>query len=133
MFYNKRNRKHYASLHIISSPEYRSSVERDMWKQLITFILMFQARAPDSIVLIVGTFYDRLSVQQKKNNFVEDMRRLIFKLYVAAELGGDVSCPRERGLPKVVQVIDVSCTTGYNVDKLRQAIYNAALEIKGPG
>ena len=95
--------------------------------------LSFQARAPDSVVIIVGTFYDQLTQQQKKSGFVERMHALIHQLYVGKDLNGGIVNPRERGLPRVVRVIDVSCTTGHHIQMLREAIYTAALEIKGPG
>ena len=92
-----------------------------------------QARAPDSVVIIVGTFYDQLTAQQKKSGFVERMHKLINQQYVGKDLDGGIVNPRERGLPKVVRVIDVSCTTGHHINILREMIYTAALEIKGPG
>ena len=95
--------------------------------------MLFQARAPDSVVIIVGTFYDQLTTKQKKSGFVEAMDSLIYQRYIGKDLDGGVCCPRERGLPKVVKVINVSCTTGHNIHKLREAIYTTALEIKGPG
>lgn len=97
----------------------------------ISFFL--QARAPDSVVIIVGTFYDQLSPQQKKSGFVERMHKLICQLYVGKDLNGGIGVPRERGLPRVVRVIDVSCTSGHHINILREMIYTTALEIKGPG
>lgn len=94
---------------------------------------LIQARAPDSVVIIVGTFYDKLSAKDKKSGFVDRMHNLIRELYVGKELGGGVGIPRERGLPNVVRTIDVSCTTGHQISQLREIIYNTALEIKGHG
>ena len=61
------------------------------------------------------------------------MYKLIQELYVGKDLGGGIAVPRERGLPRVVKVVDVSCTTGHNISMLREMIYTTALEIKGPG
>ena len=84
-------------------------------------------------MIIVGTFYDQLTTQQKKSGFVERMHKLINQLYVGKDLGGGIGVPHERGLPKVVRVIDVSCTSGHHITILRDMIYTTALEIKGPG
>lgn len=96
-------------------------------------IYILQARAPDSVVIIVGTFYDQLTAQEKKNGFVERMHKLIYQLYVGKDLDGGIGVPRERGLPRVVRVIDVSCTNGHHINMLREMIYTTALEIKVPG
>ena len=40
---------------------------------------------------------------------------------------------RERGLPKVMAMIEVSCKTGYNIRELRQLIYKTSFEIKEKG
>ena len=40
---------------------------------------------------------------------------------------------RERGLPKVMAMIEVSCKTGYHIRELRQLIYNTSFEIKEKG
>ena len=84
-------------------------------------------------MIIVGTFYDQLTSQEKKNGFVERMHNLICQLYVGKDLNGGIGIPRERGLPRVVRVIDVSCTSGHHINLLREMIYTTALEIKGPG
>ena len=92
-----------------------------------------QARAPDSVVIVVGTFYDQLTAKQRKNGFVDRMHKLISQLYVGRDLDGGVGLPRERGLPRVVRMVDVSCTSGHHINLLRDMIYATALEIKGPG
>ncbi|XP_028415469.1 leucine-rich repeat serine/threonine-protein kinase 1-like isoform X2 [Dendronephthya gigantea] len=103
-------------------------------RNLLPWLLNIQARAPDSVVIIVGTFYDQLTTaQQKKNGFVDRMHKLISQLYVGRDLDGGVGVPRERGLPRVVRMVDVSCTTGHHINLLREMIYTTALEIKGPG
>ena len=84
-------------------------------------------------MIIVGTFYDQLTAQQKKSGFVDRMHKLIYQLYVGKDLDGGIGIPRERGLPRVVRVIDVSCTSGHHINMLREMIYNTALEIKVPG
>ena len=53
--------------------------------------------------------------------------------YISTEFGGRVINTRERGLPKVMAKIEVSCRTGYNIQKLRQLIYKTSFEIKEKG
>lgn len=53
--------------------------------------------------------------------------------YIATEFGGRVLNTRERGLPKVMAMIEVSCKTGYNIRELRQLIYKTSYEIKEKG
>ena len=49
------------------------------------------------------------------------------------EFGGHVYAPREKGLPKVMAMIEVSGKSGYNVRELRHMIYNIACDIKEKG
>lgn len=53
--------------------------------------------------------------------------------YIATEFGGRVHNTRERGLPKVMAMIEVSCKTGYHIRELRQLIYSTSYEIKEKG
>lgn len=53
--------------------------------------------------------------------------------YIAVEYGGKVLNTRERGLPKVRAMIEVSCKTGYHIRELRQLIYNTSFDIKEKG
>ena len=105
------------------------------WTLKSSLSYSFRARAPDSTVIIVGTFHDNLTGAQKRTGgFVEDMHNLIYQKYIGKEFGGGVGCPRERGLPKVVHVIDVSCvSSGYNIQKLRDLIYTTAMDVKMSG
>ena len=53
--------------------------------------------------------------------------------YIATEFGGRVMNTRERGLPKVMAAIEVSCKTGYHIRELRHLIYNTSFAIKEKG
>ena len=87
----------------------------------------------DSPVIIVGTHYDLLSPEQRKSDHLTTLRQMIRERYVAMEFGGGVQTPRERGLPRVMAAIEVSCKTGYHIKELRQLIYVKAFEIKKKG
>ena len=91
-----------------------------------------QARAPDSPVIIVGTHYDLMTAEERKAN-LPNIQEMIKDRYIAMEYGGRVYAPRERGLPKVMAMIEVSSKTGHNVRELRHMIYNIACEIKEKG
>jgi len=94
--------------------------------------LFLQARAPDSPVIIVGTHYDMLEAD-KRSDYLTNLRTMISDNYIATEFGGRVLNTRERGLPKVMAMIEVSCKTGYHIRELRQLIYNTSFEIKEKG
>lgn len=94
--------------------------------------LFQQARAPDSPVIIVGTHYDMLEAD-KRTDYLTNLRTMISDNYIATEFGGRVQNTRERGLPKVMAMIEVSCKTGYHIRELRQLIYNTSFEIKEKG
>ena len=87
----------------------------------------------DSPVIIVGTHYDLLSSEERKSDHMARLRQMIRERYMAYEFGGGLQSPRERGLPRVMATIEVSCKTGHNIKELRQLIYNKAFEIKEKG
>lgn len=113
-----------------------------MWKvtdgeqgvnQIEPWLLNIQARAPDSTVIIVGTHYDMLEDKDRRSEYLTNLRSMISDNYIAVEYGGKVLNTRERGLPKVRAMIEVSCKTGYHIRELRQLIYNTSFDIKERG
>ncbi|XP_068698664.1 leucine-rich repeat serine/threonine-protein kinase 1-like [Montipora capricornis] len=97
------------------------------------WLLNIQARAPDSSVIIVGTHYDCLDDNDRRSDYLTNLSNMISDNYISTEFGGRVINTRERGLPKVMAKIEVSCRTGYNIQKLRQLIYKTSFEIKEKG
>lgn len=69
----------------------------------------------------------------KRSDYLTNLRTMISDNYIATEFGGRVQNTRERGLPKVMAMIEVSCKTGYHIRELRQLIYNTSFEIKEKG
>lgn len=70
---------------------------------------------------------------EKRSDYLTNLRTMISDNYIATEFGGGVQNTRERGLPKVMAMIEVSCKTGYHIRELRQLIYNTSFEIKEKG
>ena len=79
----------------------------------------------------MGTHYDL--VEDRRSEYLPNLRRIISENYIAMEFGGGVPNTRERGLPKVRALIEVSCKSGYHIKELRQLIYNTSFEIKEKG
>ena len=76
-----------------------------------------KARAPGSHVIIVGTHVDLLPSSGKEKR-IHELNLTIAKRY------------NKKGFPIIKGYHMVSCTTGENMSELRQAIYQAALELK---
>ena len=81
----------------------------------------------------MGTHYDCLEDKERRSEYLPSLRSMISEKYLAAEYGGSVMNTRERGLPKVMAMIEVSCKTGYHIRELRQLVYNTSFEIKEKG
>ena len=82
---------------------------------------LFQARAPFSEVLIVGTHLDFLP----KNN--RQARADALKLSIAKKYLDN------QGFPRIVGNIMVSPVTGENIPELKELIYSKALKVRENG
>ena len=80
----------------------------------------FQARAPGSDVLLVGTHLDQLPLPTRPSR-VEALKQSIMAKYA------------NRGFPNIVGNIFVSATTGENVAELKELIYSKAMKAKDQG
>ena len=58
------------------------------------------------------------------------MRKEIFWRFVSSKLGGGVNNLTEKGLPNVVEVIEVNCTSQRSVGKVRDLIYETVVNLK---
>ena len=82
---------------------------------------LFQARAPFSEVLIVGTHVDLLP-KNKRQARADALKHSIVKKYLD-----------NQGFPKIVGNIMVSPLTGENIPELKEMIYSKALKVKDNG
>jgi len=82
---------------------------------------LFQARAPFSEVLIVGTHLDLLPKKNRQTR-VDTLKHSLAVKYLD-----------NQGFPKIVGNIVVSPTTGENIQELRELIYSKALKVKDLG
>ena len=81
----------------------------------------FQARAPFSEVLIVGTHVDLLPKSNRQAR-VDALKHSIAQKYLD-----------NQGFPKIVGNIMVSPVTGENIPELKEMIYSKALKVKDNG
>lgn len=87
-----------------------------------------QERAPNCTVIIIGTFLDE--AKNKRKDYVEDMRNEINRRFVLTKHGGGLSNLTEKGLPKVVKVVEVNCRSPRSVAKIRELIYDTVMALK---
>ncbi|KAG4071917.1 hypothetical protein HA402_006078 [Bradysia odoriphaga] len=99
-------------------------------KQGLTAILQWlsniQARAPNSPVIIVGTHYDEIGVSISVEE-AQQLQQTIRERFIV------VMDSEKLGLPKVLDSIEVSCKTKYNIPVLANLIYDAAFSLRLPG
>ena len=99
-------------------------------KQLEHWLLNIQERAPNSSVIIVGTYLDEV-VKKYSREYLVEMRDEIKRRYVLSKMGGWK--PSEKGLPNIVDIVEVSCKTDTNISKLRELIYDTVANLKADG
>ncbi|XP_035667179.1 leucine-rich repeat serine/threonine-protein kinase 1-like, partial [Branchiostoma floridae] len=83
------------------------------------WLLNIQARAPNSCVIIVGTFLDFLPKHERAGQ-VAAMREMIRLKYLEPV----------KGFPDIRAIQEVSCCTGEGLEELRQAVYDVACNMK---
>ncbi|XP_077977782.1 leucine-rich repeat serine/threonine-protein kinase 1-like [Glandiceps talaboti] len=96
--------------------------------ELQQWLVNIQVRAPDSPVIIVGTHYDEIvRKKQYPKDFWPELQRMIHKKFI------NIEEPDMHGLPWVIDSIEVSCTRGHNITRLRDMIYETAFSLRQPG
>ncbi|XP_065648792.1 leucine-rich repeat serine/threonine-protein kinase 1 isoform X2 [Hydra vulgaris] len=95
---------------------------------LESWLLNIQARAPNTTVLIVGTHADEIDRSSREN-----FKNVIKEKFILIKNGENKVNAQDIGLPRVEDVIDVSCTKDDNIQELRDLIYRTAMNIKGHG
>lgn len=91
-----------------------------------SWLVNIQARAPNSPVIIVGTHYD-LVREHFPPYFSEDLQSIIRERFI------NVIDPDKCGLPKVIDTVEVSIKTRYNIKYLAKLIYNSVVDLRSPG
>lgn len=79
---------------------------------------MFQTRAPEAAVILIGTHIDKVT-----DAFLQRIGVRVKDRYL---VGSDYMYQKEKGLPRILDVAFVSCTGGKGIDNLRQLIYTTA-------
>jgi len=102
--------------------------------QLAGWLHNIQSRAPDSSVIIVGTHYDEI-VPQNRAEVIKRCRDAIFKRFVSDRYGGGLQNNVEHGIPRVVEVVEVSSKpkAEHNIRELRGLIHDKVLSIRDSG
>ncbi len=103
----------------------------------------FQARAPNSPVIIVATHYDDVLSNERKfpADYVDSLQQLIrgtgacvrAVVYRCLERFVAVADSDKKGLPRVTESVLVSSKTKYNIQHLCHLIYSTAVELRTPG
>ena len=83
-------------------------------------------------MIIVGTFLDEID-RRNREKYVQEMHSIIRSRFVACRYNGGVPVLEEKGLPNVVGLLEVSCKTNFNINTLRDLIYDTVTKMKGEG
>ena len=90
------------------------------------WLINIQARAPNSPVIIIGTHQDIISTQFPPS-FSEYLQTKIRERFI------NLVDPEKCGLPRVLDSLEVSCKTKYNIKHLANLIYDTAFSLKSQG
>ncbi|KAG7298401.1 hypothetical protein JYU34_018023 [Plutella xylostella] len=94
----------------------------------IQWLRSIQARAPGSPVIMVATHYDQVSNSTlPESESPEALQRLIRSSIMGAPDADKM------GLPRVMDSVEVSCSTRHNIRLLADIIYTIAYSVKPPG
>ncbi|XP_055923849.1 leucine-rich repeat serine/threonine-protein kinase 1 isoform X2 [Eupeodes corollae] len=94
--------------------------------EILQWLGNIQARAPNSPVIIVGTYFDLVgeSFSPKK---AEELQQIIREKFIA------IPDAEKIGLPRVIDSIEISCKTLHNIRLLSNIIYDTAFMLRSPG
>ncbi|XP_046975207.1 leucine-rich repeat serine/threonine-protein kinase 1 [Vanessa cardui] len=94
----------------------------------LQWLRSIQARAPGSPVIMVGTHYDQVNnSKMSESESPMALQRLIRGAVMAAPDADKL------GLPRVLDSVEVSCSTRHNIKLLADIIYSVAFSVKPPG
>ncbi|XP_065198340.1 leucine-rich repeat serine/threonine-protein kinase 1-like isoform X2 [Sycon ciliatum] len=110
---------------------WRSTELSDGIKQLHSWLVNIQARAPDAAVIIVGTHYDRLQGSQRKWRYLDELRKEITERYGLYD-----GTPRSTrvGYPRIYSIHFVNALADDDsMKQLRKNIYGVASKLEVGG
>ena len=90
------------------------------------WLVNIQARAPNSPVIIIGTHYDIVE-SQFPPNFNDYLQTRIRERFI------NLIDPEKCGLPRVIDSLEVSCKSRYNIKHLANLIYDTAFSLRSHG
>jgi serine/threonine protein kinase/GTPase SAR1 family protein len=90
------------------------------------WLINIQARAANSPVLIVGTHQD-VATAQFPPSFSDYLQNKIRERFI------NLVDPEKCGLPRVIDSLEVSCKTKYNIRHLANLIYDTAFSLRSQG
>ncbi|CAH0599523.1 unnamed protein product [Chrysodeixis includens] len=94
----------------------------------LNWLRSIQARAPGSPVIMVATHYDQVpNCNLPESESPEVLQRLIRSSIMGAPDADKL------GLPRVLDSVEVSCSTRHNIRLLADIIYSVAFSVKPPG
>ncbi|KAJ2939952.1 hypothetical protein O0L34_g6659 [Tuta absoluta] len=94
----------------------------------VNWLRSIQARAPGSPVIMVATHYDQVAhCDLPESESPEALQRLIRSSIMGAADADKL------GLPRVLDSLEVSCSTRHNIRLLADIIYSVAFSVKPPG
>ncbi|CAF3301580.1 unnamed protein product [Rotaria sp. Silwood2] len=82
--------------------------------------------APGSSVILVGTHHDQIVKLKNYRQLSENFQSIIYKRFM------DTSQSEKLGYPKVLESIEISSKTGYNIKQLCTLIYDIAGQLLVP-
>ena len=85
-------------------------------------------------MIIVGTHYDEI-LPQNRPGVIKLYRDTIFSRFVSDRYGGGLQNNVEHGIPRVVEVVEVSskARAEHNIRELRGIIHDKVLSIRDSG
>ena len=85
-------------------------------------------------MIIVGIHYDEIP-SANRQPLINEYRKIIYTRFVSDKFGGGLQNNMEHGIPRVVDVTEVSSKpkAEYNIRELRGLVYESVLSIRDSG
>ncbi|XP_062510681.1 leucine-rich repeat serine/threonine-protein kinase 1-like isoform X2 [Corticium candelabrum] len=95
--------------------------DREGIEEMEKWLMNIQARAPNAAVILVGTHIDKVT-----DTFLQRIDDNVKARYL---IGKHASLQKDKGLPRILSVVFVSCTQLKYIENLRQLLYTTASEL----